>query len=324
MRLDLDALPQIGQPTSTDGVPLQLPVADIDEDPVQPRREFDAQALRELADSITARGLLQAISVRHHPEQAQRWMVNFGARRLRACRLAGLMSIAATVNETAGSYDQVIENEQREGLKPLELALFVQSRLALGESQAEIARQLGKSGPYVTYATALIDAPDWLMSLYRDGRCRGLRELHELRQLARQHPDCVSELETHVGPITREVVASIKSKSSQAARPTEAVPESIARAAALIGSARPGTDSGSSERQATRRVVTDAVPNTEPVGRTLVLLADLHGSTVEVVVDAAPQADGKIFVRAGRGDPHDAVDAGSLKLLRIVRRHLDP
>lgn len=83
-------------------------------------------------------------------------MLNFGARRLRASKLAGQTQIPPYVNETATSYDQVIENEQREGLKPLELALFVQSRIALGESQADIARQLGKSQPYITYATARV------------------------------------------------------------------------------------------------------------------------------------------------------------------------
>jgi ParB family chromosome partitioning protein len=69
----------------------------------------------------------------------------------------------------------------------MELALFVQRRLAAGETQAEIARRLGKSRQYVTYATALIDAPDWLMALHREGRCRGLKELYDLRRLADTH-----------------------------------------------------------------------------------------------------------------------------------------
>ena len=94
--------------------------------------------------------MLQAISVRRHPDNPERWVLNFGARRLRASKLARLNHVPATVNETATSYDQVIENEQREGLKPLELALFVQSRKALGESQTDVARELGKSQAYIT------------------------------------------------------------------------------------------------------------------------------------------------------------------------------
>ena len=72
-------------------------------------------------------------------------MLNFGTRRLRASRLAGKADIPAFVDETANSYDQVIENEQRAGLTPMALALFVQRRLAEGDSQAEIARRLSKS-----------------------------------------------------------------------------------------------------------------------------------------------------------------------------------
>lgn len=135
MRFDLDALPQIGHQTTGDGTPLMLALAAIDEDPRQPRTEFDPERLQELAASITQRGVLQAISVRRHPDHPERWMLNFGARRLRASKLAGQTQIPAYVNETASSYDQVIENEHREGLKPLELALFVQSRIALGEAR---------------------------------------------------------------------------------------------------------------------------------------------------------------------------------------------
>ncbi len=98
--------------------------------------------------------------------------------------MLGKPTIPAYVDAGADGYAQVIENEQREDLKPLELALFVQRRLALGETQAQIARGLGKSQPYVVYASALIDAPDWLMTLYRQGKCQGLTELYHLQTAA--------------------------------------------------------------------------------------------------------------------------------------------
>jgi ParB family chromosome partitioning protein len=175
MSLQLDDLNLLDAPESGDnGKPLNLSLDSIDEDPSQPRQEFDEESLRELADTIAQRGVKQPISVRPHPDQPDRWMLNFGARRLRASRLAGKTHIPAFVDLAADSYDQVIENEQREPLKPLELALFVQRRVACGESQADIARRLGKSRQYITFATAMIDAPDWLLTAYRDGRCRGL------------------------------------------------------------------------------------------------------------------------------------------------------
>ena len=61
-----------------------LPLDSINEDPSQPRREFDSEAFQQLAKTIVERGVRQPISVRPHPTQPGRWMVNFGARRLRA------------------------------------------------------------------------------------------------------------------------------------------------------------------------------------------------------------------------------------------------
>jgi ParB/RepB/Spo0J family partition protein len=145
MNLPLDQLDLLGTPADLlAGAPLQLAIESIIEDPDQPRNEFDPEGLAELAASIKERGVLQPISVRRHPDQPDCWMLNFGARRLRASKLAGKFDIPAFVDKTADSYDQVIENEQREGLKPLELALFVQRRLAAGDTQAVIAKAAGQ------------------------------------------------------------------------------------------------------------------------------------------------------------------------------------
>jgi ParB family chromosome partitioning protein len=248
MRFDLDALTPGGeanaQGTTGQGAPLQLAVDAIDEDPHQPRQEFDAEPMQELAASVAERGVLQAISVRRHPDREDRWMLNFGARRLRASRMAGHPHIPAFINEAPNSYDQVIENEQREGLKPLELALFIQRQLALGESQTDIARQMSKSRAYVTYATAMIDAPDWLLTAYREGRCRGLRELYELRRLHDAEPEVVEEWLAQIGTVTRadlqdlkESLAGADSAPSVPSAPTVTPVESSAPASPAIGAA---------------------------------------------------------------------------------------
>ncbi len=126
LRLESLAMPELSGAST--GQPLSLPLDAIDEDPDQPRSEFDPVSLQELADTIAARGVRQPISVRPHATVPERWMLNFGARRLRASKLARQATIPAFVDETADSYDQVIENEQRESLKPMELALIVQRR----------------------------------------------------------------------------------------------------------------------------------------------------------------------------------------------------
>lgn len=209
------------------GIPLLLPIEAIDEDPGQPRREFDPEALRELAETIVERGVRQPISVRRHPQWPDRWMLNFGARRLRATRLAGKTDIPAFVDETADSYDQVIENEQREALKPLELALFIQRQLAGGQSRAEIARRIGKSRPYVTYACALIDAPDWLMNCYREARCHGIRELHELRRMHEIHPEETKHFASTCSEIDRQAVQAFQSRLASTLSDSGAVPNSF-------------------------------------------------------------------------------------------------
>ncbi|MCE2689938.1 MAG: ParB/RepB/Spo0J family partition protein [Rubrivivax sp.] len=161
MTLSLDGLDLLNAPAIlTAGAPLQLPLDLIDEDPDQPRKDFDPVPLAELTDSVKARGVLQAISVRRHPLTPDRWMVNFGARRLRASRLAGKPTIPAYVDNAMDSYDQVIENEQRENLSPLELALFVQSRgiselyelRKLHESQAQAVAQWIEGRAHVSRA----------------------------------------------------------------------------------------------------------------------------------------------------------------------------
>ena len=172
MALPLDHLDLLDEPVAPSaGLPLTLRLDEIDEDPLQPRREFDESKLAELAETIRQRGVLQAISVRPHPEAAGRWMLNYGARRLRASKLAGKTDIPVFIDQAADDYDQVIENEQREGLTPLELALFVKKRLACGDSQQEIARRLGKSKSHITMVCAMIDPPDWLLDAYRRGHC---------------------------------------------------------------------------------------------------------------------------------------------------------
>ncbi len=308
MRFELEALPQIGQETAADGTPLLLPLETIDEDPLQPRSEFDPEPLQQLAASIAQRGVLQAISVRRHPDKPDCWMLNFGARRLRASKLAGQTQIPAYVNETATSYDQVIENEQREGLKPLELALFVQSRIALGESQADIARQLGKSQPYITYATALIDAPDWLMDAYRQRKCRGMAELYHLRRLHAQAALHVRAWVEQRSIISRSDIQRLRTEldgDADAVKVVELADAGSATTAmpiALSGRAMPlrkAADLNLSERAvppaATRKATSGAsIDHRRDVKP---LFGEWGGQVVEIVLDAVPPAPWHVFVR---------------------------
>jgi ParB family chromosome partitioning protein len=303
-----------------------LQIDTIDEDPLQPRQEFDRELLEQLAASIEQRGVIQAVSVRAHPEHAQRWMLNFGARRLRASRIAGRAEIPAYVDETADSYVQIIENEQRESLKPLELALFIQQRLAKGDTQAYIARNMGKGRAYVTMAMALIDAPHWLIAAYREGRCRGLRELYELRQLHERLGSKVKDWAAMQATITRSELAALKASEDasdraqtdgNAARP-EAAPQGAANkiegTAARTAYLSPAD--ASAKAKASPR---NARPASAPM-QGLVIEVDVDGQAAELVLDRLPTAASQVFVVVGTGTEARPVDIDAVSLRRLVRR----
>ena len=316
LRLESLAMPELAGAST--GQPLSLPLDAIDEDPDQPRSEFDPVSLQELADTIAARGVRQPISVRPHATAPERWMLNFGARRLRASRLARQVTIPAFVDETADSYDQVIENEQRESLKPMELALFVQRRLATGETQAEVARRLGKSRQYITYATALIDAPDWLMALYREGRCRGLKELYDLRRLAENDADAVATWLPRMRVVARSDVEALRERlSGQAAGPG---PAAATRARDLVPAADPVVPEAAQTRVRSRAAAsTPRVDRSAPAVRVVTLLAECDGLTVRVLLDTVPAEPGHVFVDPSDGGPRRLIAIERLAQLRLSR-----
>jgi ParB family chromosome partitioning protein len=317
VRFDLDA---IDAPAETGG-PRLIALQDIDEDPEQPRSEFDEASLAELAATIAGRGVKQPVSVRPHPHDSGRWMLNFGARRLRAARLAGLGEIPAFVDETVDSYDQVIENEQREGLKPLELALFVRRRLALGENQAEIARRLGKSRQYVTLATALIDAPDWLLDLYRSGRCRGVTELYELRRLHAADPEglqkwlqtqpTISRAELHTYKVDAGSEPTRPSRGDVAVEAVPATPGLVASQASSGGRPAAQTSIGAVSAQPGRRAP-------KPLDRVLVLRGQVDGVTVRILLGEPPPQCGHVRVELIEGAEQRVVPLARVEALQII------
>lgn len=311
---DLDLLPPTGE---EGGTPLRIPLDAIDEDPDQPRQEFDEKSLNELADTIRERGVRQPVSVRTHPTKPGRWMLNFGARRLRAGKRAGLSEIPAFVDQTANSVDQFIENEQRMGLSPLEIALFVQRSLNHGQTQAEIARAIGKSRQYVSMATALIDPPDWLMAAYREGRCRGLNELHELRKLASEHPQYVEAWTSDRNPITRDGVMALRTElaagSGSVRRGTSALLESM-EASLRKGDTHSAPDKtmGSSNMQSGSASQRCRQPS-------LRLVALWNGTEVVVNTLQAPPKERQVYVIPVKGGQKKAVDASQLTLIGLER-----
>ena len=167
----LDALmPEIPQEDARERV-MMLRMGDIDPNPEQPRRKFDAQALAELAASIRQVGVLQPILV---TEIEGRYRIIAGERRWRAARLAELEEIPAIVrplDEIERMEAALIENIQREDLNPLEEALAVRALMdKCGLTQEKAAERLGRSRPAVANLLRLLTLPEPALDMLRDGK----------------------------------------------------------------------------------------------------------------------------------------------------------
>ena len=140
-----------------------IPVSQIVEDPEQPRRDMDSESLQGLADSLRQHGMLQPIVVKplHHVNMYQ---IVIGERRWRAAQMAGLFEIPCIVREVdpeEALTDQLIENLQREDLRPIDRARALQlAKTKLGLSHRDLASRLGISERMVGYMLELLDLPE--------------------------------------------------------------------------------------------------------------------------------------------------------------------
>ncbi len=158
--------------TTTAESPLRnLRVAMIEPKSDQPRKHFDEDSLAQLAASISAHGLLQPILVRPLPND--RYQIVAGERRWRASRMAGLSEIPAlVVDESEEEVAQIslIENIQREDLNPLEEALAYRALIDnFGLTQERLSEKIGKSRPAIANTLRLLDLPEEVLVLLRDG-----------------------------------------------------------------------------------------------------------------------------------------------------------
>lgn len=157
--------------TESENSAVMLKISDIEPNRSQPRREFNEEALGELADSIAQHGVLQPLLVRPIPGGG--YQIVAGERRWRAARMAGVSELPAVVREmNDGEVMELalIENLQREDLNPLEEAQGYQSLVeTYGLTQDEVAKTVGKSRPAVTNALRLLSLPSDIRELVNKG-----------------------------------------------------------------------------------------------------------------------------------------------------------
>lgn len=154
-----------------DGGAVELNINELEPNRGQPRKEFSEEAMRELADSIAQHGVLQPLLVR--PLLSGGYQIVAGERRWRAARMAGLATVPALIRELTDSEVMqiaLIENLQREDLKPLEEAQGYQALMEeFGFTQDEISKSVGKSRPAVTNALRLLNLPEAVRGMLARG-----------------------------------------------------------------------------------------------------------------------------------------------------------
>ena len=148
-----------------------LRVAMIEPKTDQPRKTFDEEALAGLASSISAHGLLQPILVRPLPND--RYQIVAGERRWRASKMAGLTEIPAIVieqDDAEAAEISLIENIQRQDLNPLEEAMAYRALMDNFDlTQEQLSERVGKSRPAIANALRLLDLPEEVLVMLRDG-----------------------------------------------------------------------------------------------------------------------------------------------------------
>ena len=232
----------------------------IRRNPAQPRRTFTEENLRELADSLKAKGVLQAILVRPDPKEEGKYQIIAGERRWRAARMAGLTSIPAVVrnaDELELLEIGIIENVQRSDLNPIEEAEAYDALMKrFGRTQESLASSVGKSRAHITNTLRLLQLPENARNHVREGR---ISAGHARAALGAPDPEALIEMAVEKGLSVRDVEARarearsngpIETKSMDSLVPpvkdinTEALEADISRTLGLDVDIRHGRNGG--------------------------------------------------------------------------------
>ena len=174
-----------------------IPINAVRPNPQQPRRSFDETALRELADSISAYGILQPLTVR---DRGGVYELVAGERRLRAARIAGLREVPcliAEVGEEDAALLALIENLQRRDLDYMEEAAAIARLIRrYGLSQQQAAEKLGKSQPTIANKLRLLRLSAPVIDCLRQ---YGLTERHARTLLRLTDPQQQLAAARHIG-----------------------------------------------------------------------------------------------------------------------------
>ncbi len=197
--LDLESFEKSVYETTPKDEILEIPIDELRPNPYQPRKTFDEEALRELADSIVEHGVFQPIIVK---KSIKGYEIIAGERRFRASKMAGKDTIPAIVRDFSDEEMMeiaLLENLQREDLNAIEEALAYKTlQERLGLTQEELAKKVGKSRSHVTNMLGLLRLPEEVKELVTEnkltmGHARMLSKLEDTNQIREMADKIVTE-----------------------------------------------------------------------------------------------------------------------------------
>jgi ParB family chromosome partitioning protein len=192
-----------------EGSPLEVDLNLIDEDPEQPRVTFNKNTLTELAKSIVKSGVKTPISLRNG--DGGRFIINHGARRYRASKIAERATIPAFIDNTHTKADQVVENIHRDNLTPVEIATYIDEQISLGKKKKDIAEEIGKSSAFISQHVVLLALPEDIQFLLNPSVCNDVTVIYEFSKEYKHNPKEVVEwLRSNQGDLNRANIRLFK------------------------------------------------------------------------------------------------------------------
>lgn len=203
---------------------IEIPLSQLRANPYQPRKTFDDEAIKELAESIREHGVIQPIIVR---EALKGYEIIAGERRFRASQLLGKATIPAVVRTYTDQQVMeiaLIENVQREDLNAIEVAVAYQSIMTqFALTQEELSLKVGKSRSHIANFLRLLTLPDEIkeyvsrgtLSMGHARALAGVKEDAKKKELAKQtvaYEWSVRELEQAIQNMTAAGKTKAKSK----------------------------------------------------------------------------------------------------------------
>lgn len=204
-----------------------LRLNDIEPNKHQPRKNFDTDALKSLADSISEHGIIQPLIVRSVP--TGNYQIVAGERRWRAAKMAGLSEVPVVIRDDLSEEQTMqiamIENLQRENLNPIEEALGYKELIdKYSITQDKLAKALGKARSSIANSLGLLALPTAVQELLKDGKlsaghCKALKQIKdnalmiEVAHRAANGELSVRQIETIAKREAENIAAQEKSKN---------------------------------------------------------------------------------------------------------------